>query len=540
MTPQEYLTSHSLKEPFVKERGWEWDDQKITIPIFDESGKFLYNKYRQLSGDVKFTADPGSHPTLYMAEHITKLTEVVLCEGEPDCVRLWQAGVPAVTGTFGVSTFSTKLATPLKGKTVYICLDTDEPGQEAVQKYYRVLTEVGATPKILNLPTGYKDTSEYLTDNHTKADFNQLKANSLTQEEQLFNKFSQSYPILDNQTFHTTTYPPTKWLVDKLIRIGGISILVGESGTGKTIASLSIAKAISEGTPWLDKYPTTQMKVLILDKENTPSDIQRLYQTMGIRNPNIFNFFTEDEYNLIDEKGNPSEMANYLSIFIRTNNIGLVILDSAIDFLIGDENSSGDVATNINLWRTIFTPASILTIHHDGKQDPRSKKKSADRMRGSSVWLSAAQSVLSFSVLSPLNPSQLMVEHSKVRGGAKSKPFQIEMVIRPDPFHPTETIVDGYKYIKELNIVKLVGDKTKEAILEFLEKHIETVFTAKEIFDEIGSEEIKQKNVGIALPQLARDGEIEKVSGCGAKGTAFGYKMCVSNVLENIENGGSF
>lgn len=533
MTPQEYLANHSLKEDFVLARGWEWSDDVITIPIFDTEGKFLFNKYRQLKGDAKFTADSGSHPTLYCAEHIKKLSWVVLCEGEPDCIRLWQEGIPAVTGTFGVATFSDKLAEPLRGKTVYICLDTDEAGQKGIAKYVEVLTKVNATPLILSLPNEYKDVSEYFTAGHTKEEFKGLKAGSISPEEYLLREFSQQYPILDNQTFHNTEYPPTKWLIDKLIRVGGISFLVGESGTGKTIASLSIAKAISEGSLWLDKFQALKQKVLIIDKENTPSDIQRHYQTMGIKNDNIYSFFTENDYQLVSDKGEPTEIANYFSLFIKANDIGVVILDSAIDFLIGDENSSGDVATNINLWRSIFAPASILTIHHDGKQDPRNRKKAADRMRGSSVWLSSAQSVLSFSVLSPTNPKDLMVEHAKVRGGRKQKPFQIEMIIRDDPFKEGETIVDGYKFIKEINPISLKVDEAQKEIIKFLSDNIGQAFTTKELEENLKSVIDNPRNVSSALYKLLESKDIER-SGGGKKNDPYVFKMCVSNMLENV------
>lgn len=348
------------------------------------------------------------------------------------------------------------------------------------------------------------------------------------------------FPIVLASSFVKMEFPTSSWIIEKLIKKGGISFIIGEPGTGKTIASLSIVKAISTSTPWLDKFPAMKAKVLVLDKENSPADIQSLYKTLGINNDNVYNLFTEEDYEFITDKGKITEVGTYLQTFIKEKNIDVVIMDSAIDFLKGDENSSIVVATNINKWREICGDASILAIHHEGKQDPRNKKKAADRSRGSSVWVSSAQSIISLSVMSQESPEKLIVEHTKVRGAKKMRPFQIEMIIRPDPFHPNETVVDGYKYIREIEAVKLTEDKTKEAIIDFLEKHLDTVFTSQEIFDEIGSDEIKQRNIGMALPKLANDGDIQKLSGYGAKGNAYGYKMCVSNVLESAEKKGGF
>ena len=90
------------------------------------------------------------------------------------CVRLWQEKIPAVTGTSGVKTFSPKLAEPLRGKKVLITLDTDEGGVTSIEKYYHALEEAGADPYIKELPSAYKDVSEFFTAGFTKVHFDKL------------------------------------------------------------------------------------------------------------------------------------------------------------------------------------------------------------------------------------------------------------------------------------------------------------------------------------------------------------------------------
>lgn len=549
MDAKTYLTNHGLTEEFVtKKLGWKLKEDRIDIPIYGMNGKRSYTRSRMFTGDNKFLTEKGAKMNLlYRISQAIAFPEIVFCEGEPDCAKLWQEGIPAVTFPSGVKSLSTStspeaqkrilsIIEPLANKTIYLCLDTDEAGQSSVFPLAKQLKQINCQVHIVSLPPAHKDVSDYFVAGNKVETFKVLMESSPTYESLAISRLSSQYPILDNATFTETTYPPTKWLIDKLIRVGGISFLVGESGTGKTIASLSITKALSEGTPWLGKYPASQSRILLLDKENTPADIQKLFKTMGIRNPNVFNFFSEDDYNLIDETGKPTEVSEYLSLYIQQNNINVVILDSAIDFLVGDENSSTDVAANINAWRDIFSLASILTIHHDSKQNPQVKKKSADRMRGSGVWLSSAQSVLSFSVLSQEHPERLMVEHAKVRGGRKSKPFEIEMIIRPDPTKEGETIVDGYKYVRELKETKLISDKAKEGIVKFLTDHLETVFTAKELHEELQGDGLIRKNIDFALTDLSESGDIERLEHCGENNKAYGYKMCVSNVLENMES----
>jgi 5S rRNA maturation endonuclease (ribonuclease M5) len=546
MDSKTYLTEHGLSEDFVtKQLGWRFHPDKIEIPIYNLDGKKVYSRYRMFAGENKFLTEKGAKlTTLYRASKSIKFPDIVFCEGEPDCAKLWQEGIPAVTFPSGVKSLTAegegiservnKIIEPLRSKNVYINLDNDEAGQSTVMALAKRLRSIGCKVFISSLPKTVKDICEYFVSGATKQDYQQLLTNSPTYESLILDKFKTEYPILDNDTFTNKEYPPTKWLIDKLIRIGGISFLVGESGTGKTIASLSIAKAISEGTPWLDKFDTNQTKILIIDKENTPSDIQKLFKSMGISNKNVFNFFTDNDYSLFNEKGETTKIGEYLSLFIKVNNIGLVILDSAIDFLIGDESSSGDVATNINKWREIFFPASILTIHHFKKSDPRSKIKAADMMRGSSVWLSSAQSVLAFSS-SIEHPERILVEHAKVRGGAKVKPFQIEMIIRPDPYCLTETVVNGFKFNHEVNEVKLKIDEAKEAITTFLNNNPTKDYSPIELEQELRSTNITRRNIDAAIPQLVQEGDIFQFAGEGKRGSPYTYKICVTGMLEKLE-----
>lgn len=211
-----------------------------------------------------------------------------------------------------------------------------------------------------------------------------------------------------------------------------------------------------------------------------------------------------------------------------------MILDSAIDFLIGEENDSQTVAANINGWREMAGSATLLSIHHFKKADIRIKVKAADMLRGSSVWLSSAQSVLAFSVVSLDHPEFLIVEHAKARSGRKQKPFEIEMDIRPDYRNPEETVIGGFKYVKEVSDIKLKIDTAKEAVLKLLSDNPDTEYTATEIKSILTPQGVIDKNIDLALPQLAQEGEIYNSSGTGVRGSPKAYKVCVTNMLENI------
>jgi predicted transcriptional regulator len=66
MNTKEYLQTHSLDESFVVNRGWELKEDQIIIPIFDIDGKFLYNKYRHLTGDARVYSRCRIHILLFI------------------------------------------------------------------------------------------------------------------------------------------------------------------------------------------------------------------------------------------------------------------------------------------------------------------------------------------------------------------------------------------------------------------------------------------------------------------------------------------
>lgn len=171
MKPQEYLDQHGISEKSVEKFGLILDHDKITFPIRDIEGTFCYNKYRHLSENAagKFSFDKGSQTSLYNVEALKNGDYVFIVEGEPDCIRLDQEGIVAVTNTSGSSTFKKEWAEHFFGKRVYVLYDNDEAGKTGASKVKDVLPSA----IIITLPEEFKDICEYFL-KHSKKDFQRL------------------------------------------------------------------------------------------------------------------------------------------------------------------------------------------------------------------------------------------------------------------------------------------------------------------------------------------------------------------------------
>ena len=172
MTGQDYLKEHGINEKSIKNFGIKVEKvtncrykedgctgDHVTYPVKDAVGKVLFSKIRHvnvLKGN-KLTSTGGA-AVIYNSSILKNHDVVFLTEGEVDCVRLIQEGISAaVSGTAGSKTFKDDWLPLFKNKTVFVCYDTDEKGQEGAQIVLKKLPN--AIP--IKLPGDVNDICEY-------------------------------------------------------------------------------------------------------------------------------------------------------------------------------------------------------------------------------------------------------------------------------------------------------------------------------------------------------------------------------------------
>lgn len=511
MTKQ-YLKDHSLKEKFVKSLGWTWKKGAVTIaiPIYDKNGKLLFSRYRHLEGKSKFSTDKGAHPALYCIHKVKKESAIVFCEGEPDCARLWQEGIPAVTGTSGVKTFSSALAKPLAGKIVKICLDNDEGGQSSIEQYYNVLKESGAYPIIVQLPSEFKDISDYFTGNGIKSAFEKLPAYKTVEEWKDAN-LPKEFKTITADDVLATKLPKEKWLVDKIIPVEGFCFFVGPEASGKSFHSLLLAQSVTTGEAWLKTFSVPKKtKVLIIDKENTMRRIQDRLRGLKITGKNI-HWLAYPQYLEIADRNKESESGytefiEAISRLVKREGIGLIILDSFTDVFVGEENNRGDVQKFFDAFRQLFPGIAILPIHHAGKITMGVKRPTAQMARGSTNIM--AQAYTAFHC-EPVRKSttEFTIEQTKAGDSLKMKKFKIEIQTMIDPNDPEETLVTGFEHRGE---VQDKEEKLAAAIEVFEEAMAVTPRIArKELAEQLEAEGISPATFGRVIKQMKEDGKIQ-------------------------------
>lgn len=177
-----WLKERGISNKVIEEAGLHWNGESIVIPIKDKNGKTLFRKYRRdpkLDGtetDIpKYQLEKGSTAMLYNSHLLKGASEVFICEGELDCLRLQTQGAIAVSSTAGASSFKTEWMRDISvGIPLYIVYDNDEAGINGAAKVQMMLPYA----KILLLPVGSgKDVTEFLK-THFYLDFLALRGDA--------------------------------------------------------------------------------------------------------------------------------------------------------------------------------------------------------------------------------------------------------------------------------------------------------------------------------------------------------------------------
>ena len=170
-----YLNNRGIPDEFIHRfklgQGTFYGKEWITIPVKDINGKYALVKLRKLPNDnsdsPKMLVYPkGAEHQIYNVDAFKKSSELVICEGEMDCLVLLANEIPAITSTGGCGTFKDEWLELVKNlDKVTICFDKDEPGKKAANEFAKRVLDLDS-PKVfkIDLPEAMQEGHKDLTD----------------------------------------------------------------------------------------------------------------------------------------------------------------------------------------------------------------------------------------------------------------------------------------------------------------------------------------------------------------------------------------
>ena len=126
-----YLKGRGFSEETIKYfRIGQHNGNTVMLPFFKD-GELVNVKYRNIEDKTMWT-EKAAEPILFNRDNITT-NELIITEGEYDCMALHEYGIESVSVPNGVNDFrwlENEWEWISKYKTIYICFDSDKAGQK--------------------------------------------------------------------------------------------------------------------------------------------------------------------------------------------------------------------------------------------------------------------------------------------------------------------------------------------------------------------------------------------------------------------------
>jgi hypothetical protein len=257
----------------------EWTPHGDATAIYDyrdEAGKILFQVLR--TADKQFpqrrpdmTAKSGWKWSLGSTRRVLfRLPELIsavdagqtvyVCEGEKDALALAAQGKTATCNPGGAGKWRPEYAEFLRGATVIVCADKDQPGQSHARTVAASLQSVDAQVWVVEALDPHKDVAAHLSAGQA------LDALTVTHRPDQPAKPDLAPDIYE---FLNSTDAEYDWLVDGLLERGERLLLTGIEGFGKSTLTRQLAVTLAAGIhPFSFTYTGQPCRVLFIDCEN--------------------------------------------------------------------------------------------------------------------------------------------------------------------------------------------------------------------------------------------------------------------------------
>lgn len=184
-----------------------------------------------------------------------------------------------------------------------------------------------------------------------------------------------------------------------------VTVLVSESGTGKTFVAISLAAAVSDNCAWLGRHVSYgSVLIVTFERDDYGTRLRAIREHQGARLEHVHFVSMNDPLTRPGDTDRPATgeldlIATVQAILSRIHAAGwpplrLIVIDTARASMAGDENSSSDVAAYMRMIHRVMAHApgaAVILTHHAGWQDGETRKA---RERGSSAWRGNSDVVL--------------------------------------------------------------------------------------------------------------------------------------------------
>lgn len=176
-----------------------------------------------------------------------------------------------------------------------------------------------------------------------------------------------TYGIVSDQEF-SSQESNLKWLVKGFLPKGTLGVLYGESGSGKSFATLDLSAAICRGIESWNGHRVTKGRVLYVVAEGVSGFRQRI--KAYCHQQAITSIGMDIIYDVTPNLTNVAQITNLIADIRQQEPYDLIVMDTFAQVMAGaDENNGQDVGNALAQCKRIAkaSGAMVLLVHHSGK-----------------------------------------------------------------------------------------------------------------------------------------------------------------------------
>ena len=475
-----------------------------TYNYTDDTGKVLYQSCRY--EPKRFVQRrPDNNNWIYNLKGIKKviyrLPEIIdaiknnetifIAEGEKDVHNLVKLGYQATTNSGGALHWNESFNQIFINSDVVIFHDNDEVGIKHANNILNGLKSIAKSVRIIDIYE--KDISEWIE---------KREKNNKTHPEIKVELDKLIYQVKSEKDYSTYTDLKGKlneitWKWEHWLPDGFVTLLVGNSGIGKSLLALKIASSFVTGCKFPDgsDYNGNTGCVLLCDTESSQqlwlSRIEQMNLPTDKFIPPFKDGFTDLNLDIIEHR-------ERLQTLAQMEEIKLVLIDSLSGSSNSDENKV-ETAEKLKFLSILArdTGKPIIVVHHLNKNSSNNSKIQLNNVRGSSAIVQFARVIWAIDIpnISDENHKRLSILKSNFYNQVKpiGLCFNEKDIIFNDA--PTEPKVITQKNSATeflLNYLKN-GKKLQKDIIDSAQKIGLTEITLKRAKKELAIQSKKEK-----------------------------------------------
>ena len=376
------------------------EENWLMIPHFQDGKLWNYKMRNYIKKD--FRRVTGQPSVLYNIDGISDKTKkkLVIVESETDCMAAWQLGVKNVVGlTGGAGTFPPEwISFTVPFEEIYICLNSDAPGQKGALK---IAEKLGISKcKNIILPTN--DINDFLKE-HTSEEFIEL-----------FKK-AKRFPVKDVKHIGEFIDNMEDWLsqegslnglelpfIELNKTLGGFKeedliVLSGDSGVGKTTICLNIVQHFaSQGKRCLIILLEGKLMYFVLRMMSIEANIP----TYDLQNSDHLEKRNElkdtfSEYPIYFYSGSqgelePKKLNELLELAVKLHDIDFVLIDNLQRYVKDDQYATQNTSRAMSMLKDsavdLKIPIALITHITKPHKDKRRRVTMHDAKQSSTIY----------------------------------------------------------------------------------------------------------------------------------------------------------